>query len=245
MKRNLGGIAIGLGALGLSLAACGGGGDKAETTPATAAPAAAPAPTPAEDPAGPPHLKFAEMTVYEGTNAIFKIHADGKTEVAGKPAAAGGAPTWSEGPAVTADGTITFKQQKVAKVDQDGTMKNLRNGQVIPVKVGTDTLTAQTPNGDMVLQIKEDGSIAVPGAPAGQGLKVEGATDPETRRTAMALIGAIFLSAKAEAAAPQGGAQPAPGGAAPAQPGAAQPAPAQPAPAAPAPAPAPTPKPKK
>jgi hypothetical protein len=226
MKDTHNGIAFGLAALGLSLAACGGSGSQAqETTPAApAAPAAAP--TPAAEAAGPAHLKFAEMTISEGTNAIFKIHADGKTEVAGP----GG--TWSEGPAVTADGTISFKQQKVAKVEADGTIKNLRNGQVLPVKIGTDTLTATMPGGEMVLQIKEDGSIPIAGAPPEKNLKVDGAADAENRRTALALIGAIFLSGKAssEPAQPAQPAQPAPG--------------ATPAPA-PAPQPATPPKPPK
>jgi hypothetical protein len=247
MKKTVQSIALGLGVVGLSLSACGGSGGDEETAPAaTAAPAPAPAPAAPEEPAGPPHLKFAEMTVYEGTTAIFKIHADGKTEVAAPPAAAGGQPTWSAGPQVAPDGTITFKQQKVARVEQDGTIKNLRSNQVVPVKVGQDTLTAQAGGQEVVLQIKEDGAITVPGAPPDKQLRVEGAADAESRRTAMALLGAIFLSAKVGqqqqqapgGAAPAPGGQPAPGGAAPA-PGGAQPAPggAAPAPGGAAPAP--------
>ena len=233
MKKTLNGIAFGLAVLGLAGIGCGGsGGQEQETTPAATVD---PAATPAPEPAGPPHLKFAEMTIYEGTKAIFKIHADGKTEVAG-----GAEPnvTWGEGPVVQADGTIQFKGQKVAKVEQDGTVKNLRTNEVIPVKIGADTLTASGPGGDVVLQIKEDGTIAVPGAPPDKNLRVEGATDAETRRTAIALIGAIFLSGKASAPAEPAPA-PAPSGAAPAPSG--QPAPS--ATPAPAPAPAPT-KPK-
>jgi pyruvate dehydrogenase E2 component (dihydrolipoamide acetyltransferase) len=225
MKETLNGIAFCLAALGFSVAACGGGSssEQPETAPAaTNDPAATPQPAAPAEAAGPAHLKFAEMTVSEGTRPIFKIHADGKTEVAG----AGGA--WAEGPAVTADGTITFKQQQVARIEADGTIKNLRNGQVIPVKVGPDTLSAQGPGGEVKFQITEDGTIAVPGAPPEKNLKVEGAADAETRRTALALIGAIFLSGKAqqqpaEPAQPSGQAQPAP----------AQPAPAQPAPTKP------------
>jgi hypothetical protein len=262
MKKTVHSIALGLGIVGLSLSACGGSGGDGETAPAaTAAPAPAPAaPAAPEEPAGPPHLKFAEMTVYEGTTAIFKIHADGKTEVAAPPAAAGGQPTWSAGPQVAPDGTITFKQTKVAKVEQDGTIKNLRTNQVVPVKVGQDTLTAQAGGQEVVLQIKEDGSITVPGAPPDKQLRVEGAADAENRRTALALLGAVFLSAKVEqqqaapggqpapggAAPAPGGAQPAPGGAAPA-PGGTQPAPggAAPAPGGTQPQPTPPPKPTK
>lgn len=229
MKETLNGIAFCLAALGLSVAACGGGSSsqEQETAPAaTSDPAAAAQPAAPAEAAGPAHLKFAEMTVSEGTRPIFKIHADGKTEVAG----AGGA--WSEGPAVTADGTITFKQQQVARIEADGTIKNLRNGQVIPVKVGTDTLSAQGPGGEIKFQITEDGTIAVPGAPPEKNLKVDGATDADTRRTALALIGAIFLSGKAQQQ-PAQPAQPAD----PAQPSGQAP-PAQPAqPAQPAPAP--------
>ncbi len=209
MKEAFDGIALGLAALGLSLAACGGSNQEQDTTPAAAAapapaPAAAAAPAPA--PAGPPHLKFAEMTLSEGANAIFKIHADGKTEMAGAAGA------WSEGPAVAPDGTIAFKGQQVAKVDADGTVKSLRNGEVLAVKVGTDSITA--PNGkggELVLQIKEDGSIPVAGAPPEKQLKVDGATDAETRRTAIALLGAIFLSGKGKASSePPKPAEPAP-----------------------------------
>jgi hypothetical protein len=231
MKTNLDGIAFGLAALGLSLAACGGGsGQDQDTTPAAATDPAATAEPPPAQPAGPPHLKFAEMTVAEGPKPIFKIHADGKTEVAGADGA------WSEGPSIETDGTITFKGQQVARIEADGTIKNLRNGQIIPVKIGTDTLTAPGPGGEVNLQIQEDGTIAVPGAPPEKHLKVEGATDADTRRTAIALIGAIFLSGNAQQQEQQQQqpAQPA----APAQPSG---QPAQPAPTpAPAPAPAPT-----
>jgi len=173
------------------------------------------------------------MTVSEGTTPIFKIHADGKTEVGsgGAPAAAGAAPEvkWSEGPSVAPDGTISFKGTEVARIEQDGTIKNLRTGQVIPVKLGTDTLTVQQPGGEMTLQIQEDGTIPVPGAKPEKALHVQGAADAETRRTAIGLVGAIFLSGKSQPPPPpaQSGAAP------PAQPGAAPPAPATPAPATP------------
>lgn len=231
MRDTLHGIAFSLAALGLSLTACGGGSKESETMPAATAEPAPAAPAAAPQPAGPAHLKFAEMTVSEGARPIFKIHADGKTEVAGQ----GGA--WAEGPEVGPDGTIRFKGQEVARIEADGKMKNLRTGEPIPVTVGTDTLTAQGPGGEMKLQITEDGTIAVPGAPPQKNLKVEGAADAETRRTALALLGAIFLSGSSKSQPSQQ--QPAPQSAQPGQPApsgqATQPKPATPAPTAPAP----------
>jgi len=226
MKGILKRSAFRLAALSVSLAACGGGSsNQAETTPASTAEPVAPAPaTPPPAAAAPAHLKFAEMTISEGTRPILKIHADGKTEVAGQ----GG--VWSEGPAVAPDGTITFKAQQVARIEADGTIKNLRTGQLIPVTVAPDLLTAQISGNEVKFQMSAEGIIAVPGAPPEKHLKVDGATDPETRRTALALVGAIFISGRTQ----QQSTQPAQPSGQPAQP--AQPNP-QPQPTPPAPKP--------
>lgn len=219
MRSTLFGVALS----GAVLAACGGGSSGEETTPAaTTEPAVAE--TPAEEPAGPAHLKFAEITVFEGQNPIFKIHADGKTEVASR----GATPTeikWEEGPSVQTDGTIVYKAQKVARVEADGTVKNLRTNEVVPVTIGQNTITAKGPGGEMTLTIQDDGTIVIPGAPSpDKNLRVEGATDAETRRTAIAVLGVIFLTGREQAPPPTSGTPaPAPDPAAPAQP--AQPVP--------------------
>lgn len=148
---------------------------------------------PAEPPA-PPHLEFAEMTLFQGKTPVLKIHADGSTEMYDPKAKA-----LAAGPKVTADGTFNFKNQDVARANADGTIKQLPSGDTLPVTVSEAKVVNTASGSEVGLQLAADGSITPIGQPAppkGQEMRLEGATTPGQRKTALAIVGALFLAAK-------------------------------------------------
>lgn len=190
-------------------AACGGSQDKGVKSQELAdqpevqyeeAPKPADAAKPPE-PAGPPHLEFAEMTLFQGKTPVLKIHADGKTEMYDPKAKA-----LAPGPTVKADGTFNFKEQDVARANPDGTIKQLPSGEALPVTVSEAKVVNTSSGAEVGLALAADGTITPIGQPApppAQAMRLEGATTPAHRKTALAVVGALFLAAKAPAPAPK------------------------------------------
>lgn len=183
-------------------AACGGSQDKGvKSQELTDQPAVqyeeGPKPAEAEkppDPPGPPHLEFAEMTLFQGKTPVLKIHADGKTEMYDPKAKA-----LAPGPVVKPDGTFNFKDQDVARAHPDGTIKQLPSGETLPVTVTAEKVVNTSSGSEVGLQLAADGSITPIGQPApppAQAMRLEGATTPAHRKTALAVVGALFLAAK-------------------------------------------------
>lgn len=164
------------------------------------------APKPADaakppDPPGPAHLEFAEMTLFQGKTPVLKIHADGKTEMYDPKAKA-----LAPGPTVKTDGTFNFKEQDVARANPDGTIKQLPSGDTLPVTVSEGKVVNTSSGSEVGLALAEDGTITPIGQPApppAQAMRLEGATTPAHRKTALAVVGALFLAAKAPAPAPK------------------------------------------
>ncbi len=147
------------------------------------------------DPPGPAHLEFAEMTLFQGKTPVLKIHADGKTEMYDPKAKA-----LAPGPVVKADGTFNFKDQDVARANPDGTIKQLPSGETLPVTVSEQKVVNTSTGSEVGLSLAEDGSITPIGQPApppAQAMRLEGATTPAHRKTALAVVGALFLATKA------------------------------------------------
>jgi len=140
-------------------------------------------------PAGQDHLELAEMTVFQGKIAVYKIHADGTTEL---PKAGGG---FDPGPVIKPDGTFLMKDQPVLRANADGSFVKLPSGEKLPRTVTNENVTADQGGKQIGFAIAEDGSLALIGQPApkpGQELRVEGATTPGQRRAALALLGALM-----------------------------------------------------
>lgn len=149
---------------------------------------------PPEPPAA-PHLEFAEMTLFQGKTPVLKIHADGKTEMYDPKAKA-----LAPGPVVKTDGTFNFKDQDVARANPDGTIKQLPSGDTLPVTVTEQKVVNTSTGAEVGLQLGADGAITPIGQPApppAQAMRLEGATTPAHRKTALAVIGALFLAQKA------------------------------------------------
>lgn len=189
-------------------AACGGSQDKgvkshelADQPPVQYEEGAKPEADKPPEPPAPPHLEFAEMTLFQGKTAVLKIHADGKTEMYDPKAKA-----LAPGPTVKTDGTFNFKEQDVARANPDGTIKQLPSGDTLPVTVTEQKVVNTSTGTEVGLQLAADGTITPIGQPApppAQAMRLEGATTPAHRKTALAVVGALFLAAKAPAPAPK------------------------------------------
>lgn len=203
--------------LGIALAcvleaACGGGqkSDGVKTQQLTDQPPVVYEDAPAESggqtadaPALEPHLEFAEMTLFEGSKPVLKIHADGSTELPKRlsdpGAAQSGEAQWEAGPLVKADGTIIFKEQQVARVNPDGTITNLRTNEKLPVTYSASEVVSTGGGKQVGLSLAEDGNMTltgdVPAEAAGKAvMKLEGAQSEAHRKTALAVVGALFMA---------------------------------------------------
>lgn len=186
---------------GLAGAACGGsqdGGVKnqqlTDQPPVQYEEGAKPAADKPPEPPAPPHLEFAEMTLFQGKTAVLKIHADGKTEMYDAKTKA-----LAPGPVVKADGTFNFKDQDVARANPDGSIKQLPSGEKLPVTVTEEKVVNTASGSEVGLQLAADGAITPIGQPApppAQAMRLEGAATPGHRKTALAIVGALFLASK-------------------------------------------------
>lgn len=172
--------------------ACGGKPSTETTTP--------PAPPASQ-------LELGEITVFDGANAMLKIHANGTTEMAshkgtmeikpGQPASSDSLPiVWDAGPTLHADGTIDAKGAAVARVNGDGSIMELKTNTALPVKVADDKVTITDSKGTSVsAQLGSDGKLTFINAPDREHLpqiRVEGADTQGKRRTVLAILGVIF-----------------------------------------------------
>jgi len=155
-------------ALLLGTAACGGGSKTEPTTPMAKTD-------------GAPSLALGEMKLTDvNKNKSISIHADGSIELDGTSPAK-----------VTADGhIITVADNKtVMTLGADGTVK-AADGTDLGVKISADgSLTMK----DQTISIDEAGNVKGGNADAPP-LKVEGATSPELKRTAMFVLLTLVTS---------------------------------------------------
>jgi hypothetical protein len=178
-------------ALGVcSLVACGGGASQA-TTPKTPTPApAAPAPsTPAESTAG-LALDLGEVTVYDGDEALLKLHADGTTELGAKQ---DGAIRWVPGPTFRTDGSLLVEGQLRARLTGQG-IAIAGSEQVLPLAVSADEVKVES----VSFSLAADGALRVIGLDTGgTRLRFE-AESSQKRHTGLVVWTALFVIAQAE-----------------------------------------------
>jgi hypothetical protein len=186
--------------LSLVLAACGGASAGYNTTPSntTVAPAAGAT------------FELGEMTVFDGPDAMLKVHADGSTELGGRESQAtqGQPPTsqvvWKPGPMLKPDGTIEWQGKAVAKLADDGTLQDLTSSTPSGIHVTTDELAITDHGQTTTLALSPDGKITITNAPGklhDQPPHVEGADTPGKRRTVLTLL-ALLLGGHEEVSKP-------------------------------------------
>lgn len=152
-------------------------------------------------------LELGEITVFDGPNAMFKIHANGTTEMGahkggmeikpGQTASTDSLPiVWEAGPTLHADGTIDAKGAPVAKLNADGSIMELKTNTALPVKVADDKVTIIDSKGTSVsAQLGGDGKLTFINAPDPghvPQIRVEGADTLGKRRTVLAILGVMF-----------------------------------------------------
>jgi len=160
--RSLCSISLAL-ALALPLAACSRSSSRKTETTTPAAPAETAETAPAQS-STELSLKFAEVTMFAGDVAVFKLHADGSTEDAWEDKVRN---TWSwrPGPTFKTDGTIVWKGKDVAKLTGEGLVGVKDDHHKVPFKLENDRVVIDNKGQPITVSIDADGKVVFTGAP--------------------------------------------------------------------------------
>jgi hypothetical protein len=171
--------------LALSLAACGG------HSPPTKSPTAS---TPTSGSA----LAIHDLNFFFKDELDMRLHADGRIEILTTHSEGGKSTekTWEDLGVLHADGTLTVKDGKTGALQADGSFKG-PEGQSSFKLTGEELVMA-----DKHFTIDAHGALLLDGKPGDLPLRVEGASDPASRRTALLLIGLLDDSPQAESSPP-------------------------------------------
>jgi len=167
-------------------------------------------PTPATPPPPPFTLELGELTLFEGPDAMLKVHADGTTELGGRSgrlqitpgqtASSDSLPiTWKPGPTLHADGSITAAGAAVAKVNADGSIVELKSNTTLPFTITADKVTFLSEGNSISVEMSADGKlsrIGAPAEPANKQIRVEGADTAGKRRTMLVMVGVMLAPGK-------------------------------------------------
>jgi hypothetical protein len=173
------------------LAACGGKG----AAPTTPTPATSNATTTAGT------FELGEITVFEGSDAVLKIHTNGSTEIARGSVPKDAKPTLDPGPTLKPDGTLEEEGKAVARITSDGTLASLGDNKPTGVHVDADAFSFDAHDGSPVwkMSLASDGKLTMPvdhkpdaGEPAPD-MHVTGADTPGKRRATLAMMSIVFL----------------------------------------------------
>jgi hypothetical protein len=171
----------------IALAACGGGNKPVAPAPEPTVPVAAAAPA-----AG--ALELGELKFFAGDDLGMQMHANGHFEVKvgktepGKPAET----AWQDVGSLGADGSISSSDgAKHGQVKPDGSFVG-PDGQVAPFKLDGEALVVA----DKKITIDDKG-ILQGGNDMGKPMRIEGATTPGLKRTALVLL-ALLMSGPEE-----------------------------------------------
>jgi hypothetical protein len=180
MPRWCAALALGVCLLG----ACGGGKKpQSRTTPATppAAPAAATAAL---------ALDLGEVTVYDGDEALLRLHTDGTTELGAKE---DGVFEWVAGPTFRADGALLVDGETRAQLTADG-IAITGSDQKLPLAVSADKVMVE----NVSFSLAADGALRVVGLDTGDTRLRFEAESVAKRHTGLVVWTALFVIAQAE-----------------------------------------------
>ncbi|HEV7554818.1 MAG TPA: hypothetical protein VGO00_05135 [Kofleriaceae bacterium] len=163
-------------------------------------------PTPAAPPPAPFALELGEITLFEGPDAMLKVHADGTTELGGRSgrmqitpgqtASSDSLPiTWKPGPTLHADGSITAAGAAVAKVNADGSIVELKTNTTLPFTITADKVTFASEGTTLSVELSADGKLSrvgAPAEPANKQIRVEGADTAGKRRAMLVMVGVML-----------------------------------------------------
>jgi len=134
-------------------------------------------------------VELAELKFFEGDDLGMKLHSDGHLEVKGMKSGGGQPATesWQDVGSIGADGTLTHDGKVHGTFKPDGSFVTA-DGKTLPFKLDGDTLTAD----DKKITLDDKG-VLQGGNPMPKPMRVEGASTPGLRRTAL-LVLALMLS---------------------------------------------------
>jgi hypothetical protein len=159
-------------AISLTLAACGGGGTKSDTTPTAKAGV---------------QLGLGEIKLIDvNKNEAVLIHADGTIEM----------PNGEKPAKVTADGKLVSldpndKGEVGFELHPDGSVKST-DGKISGPMISADGVLTI---GDMTVSVDAEGNL-IGGNPDAPKMRVEGATDANLKRTAMFVLAVMTTATK-------------------------------------------------
>ncbi len=176
------------------LLACGGGKSTPPAYPDPDPAGSASAPKPAVAGSA---LALGELKFYQDNVLMMALHADGTLEAIDQYTAQ---PGMKKLATLTSDGKITLDNGGVFVVKPDGTVVQGDGSQ----RNNDGPNPSYTIDGDALvvagqrIRIDDHGKLVTDGGPveANKELRIEGANDPGTKRTALVLIGIVLNSAK-------------------------------------------------
>jgi hypothetical protein len=164
-------------ALVLPLAACGHKAASEPTTPTAGS--------------GAISLKLAEVTVLKGDQEVFKLHADGTTEMAGMK---DGQIDWQKGPTWTADGKIKMGEEEKAHLTGTEIVASADKKMAFTI-ADKKVTTADAAGTPVEFTIDDAGALSITGAKLAEGangLRLQAAS-AEDRQTGLVIFTATFL----------------------------------------------------
>jgi hypothetical protein len=170
----------------ITLAACGGGNKQPATEPTPTTPTTA-----AAAPASAGTVELGELKFYAGDDLGMQLHANGHLEVKMAHEEAGKPPEtmWQDIGAIATDGTITTADgQKHGQITADGSLVS-PDGKTAPFHIEGEALVIA----DKKITIDDKG-IVQGGNDGGHPMRIEGATTPGLRRTALVLLAVVMAS---------------------------------------------------
>jgi hypothetical protein len=166
--------------IAVALVACGGQKAKSDSTPAPADGSVA--------------LKLAEVTVFDGQDALLKLHADGTTELSSKEA---NETKWVKGPTFQADGTLLVDGQPKAKLTQAG-IAITGTDKVLPLAIKEDRVSVTDADKQIIFSLEKDGSLKVAGLDTqGKAIRFQGES-PEALHTGLVVWSTLFVLTRPE-----------------------------------------------
>jgi hypothetical protein len=142
-----------------------------------------------------PTFELGEIVVFDGPDAMLKIHASGATEIGRKKDGSPDGVRWKPGPTLAADGSIEYRGKPRARVAADGTVLDPATNQPLPIKVSDAKLEVSARGRVTTVALSPEGKITITNAPGtlhDQPPRVEGADTPGKRRAVLALVGFIL-----------------------------------------------------
>jgi hypothetical protein len=139
-----------------------------------------------------PLLGIADMKFYEEDHLVAHLGPDGTFEIDrdGHLAAVG---------SITGDGKLTGRDGKAAQLQADGTIVAVgrTTDDLARIRLVGDTLFVEREKGPQYrATIDEKGMVLLDGKSLGKPMRVEGASDANTRRTALLVVGLMGISGR-------------------------------------------------